>query len=429
MFEFLPPRARLRGSPHPGEENARKIANDFERFRDALPRSLEDYVLSTYEFNLASRYGGLPVKNPFGKASGQLSVAPHQAEKDAEAGLGFAILKTLIAQDRAGRQSMHEWAIPETHMAVERICGRSGVEGWTVTWKGRGWYDTFEAYCDFFDRSLAAAQQAGMLVVPSVKYHLPTPEENSWKKEEYEFTTAALLDRWRRHCAATPMPLEKDFSPTLAGSSRASAKATVLEWLATVPGLIHGAAAGRVSLGLKIFNALFEDDFQLEMLRAVTACAAEERAGFLVYANRLFDPARVYEGHQGVAYGGPDLSDRNLAVLERWLDSRTVSPLPFSATGDISSGRLAAEYLLRGASSFQMHTLFQLPDGEYAMRAGAKTAKALHLLLFHPQEGFIAWALDLGRRFGWKPGINVEEMASWCRGNWKTIREALDIRA
>src|SRR5205814_9010157 len=120
------------------------------------------------------------------------------------------------------------------------------------------------------------------------------------------------------------------------------------------------------------------------LLRLVAARAAEGAVGLLVCADRLVDPARAYEGHQGVAYGVPDLGDRNLAVLERWLDSRTVSPLPFSATGDISSGRLAAEYLLRGASSFQMHTLFQLPDGEYAMRAGAKTAKALHLLLFHP---------------------------------------------
>lgn len=429
MFEFLPPRVRLTGSPHPGEAHARQLASDFERFRDGLPQTLEDYVLSTYGVSLASRYGGLNLKNPFGKASGQLSVALHQIEKDAEAGLGFAVLKTLIAQDQAGAQSMREWAIPETHMAVERIRGRSGAEGWTVTWKGRGWFDTFDAYCDLFDRSLPTAEQAGMLVVPSVKYHLPTPEESFWKKEEYEFTTAALANVWRRHSAATPMPLEKDFSPTLAGSARARVKAKVLEWIAAVPGLVHRAQAGGVSLGLKIFNALFEDDIQLEMLGAATAASpGAERADFLVYANRLFDPVRTYEGHQGVAYGGPDLSDRNLAVLERWLDSRPASPLPISATGDISSGRVAAEYLLRGASSFQMHTLFQLPESEYAMRAGTKTAKALHLLIFHPQEGFVAWALDLGRRFGWKPGINVEEMANWCRAHWQTVREILPGR-
>jgi hypothetical protein len=427
MFEFLPPRVQLTGSPQPGEDLAPKLARDFERFRDDLPRPLEGYVLSTYGLSLRSRYAGLKLKNPFGKASGQLSLAPHQVEKDAEAGLGFVVLKTLIAQDRAGAQSMHEWAIPETHMAVEPIRGRSGAAGWTVTWKGRGWFDTFGAYCDFFDRSLETAERSGLLVVPSVKYHLPTPEESFWKKEEYEFTTAALVDVWRRHSNAAPMPLEKDFSPTLAGSSRARVKAKVLEWIATVPGLVRRSRASSISLGLKIFNALFEDDFQLEMLGAATAApAGVERADFLVYANRLFDPARDFEGHRGVAYGGPDLSDRNLAVLERWLDSPSPHRLPISATGDITSGRIAAEYLLRGASSFQMHTLFQLPDSEYRMRAGTKTAKALHLLLFHPQEGFIAWALDLRRRFGWKPEMNVEETANWCRENWKSIRGSLE---
>ena len=39
------------------------------------------------------------------------------------------------------------------------------------------------------------------------------------------------------------------------------------------------------------------------------------RPDFLIYANRLFDPQRVFEGSRGVAYGGPDLSDRNLRLL------------------------------------------------------------------------------------------------------------------
>jgi hypothetical protein len=240
------------------------------------------------------------------------------------------------------------------------------------------------------------------------------------------------------------MPLEKDFSPTLAGSQRAAQQAKILEWLRTVPGLIHRAARGRVCVGLKVFNALFEDDFQRHMLEAVHAApSGEHRADFLVYGNRLFDPAREFEGKAGVAYGGPDLSDRNLAELERFLSSRLSlvannqiserdqasrslpPPLPISATGDIHSGRIAAEYLLRGASSFQMHTLFQLPDSEFAMNVGNKTEKALHSLLFHPQSGFIAWILDLRGRFGWKMNQNVAQMARWCSDNWTTIIESL----
>jgi hypothetical protein len=438
MWEYLPPRIRLRGTPRPGEANARRLAEDFERFRDGLPCPFELYVRDTYGINLTSDYGGLKLKNPFGKASGQLSLARHQVEKDAEAGLGFVVLKTVIAQDRAGEQTMGEWAIPETRMTVERIRGRSGVEGWTVTWKGRGWFDTFQAYLNFFDEALSVAHPAGMPVAPSVKYHLPTPEENSWNEEEYTFTTGALVEIWNRHHASQPMPLEKDFSPTLAGSERAAQQEKILEWLTTVSRLIHRGAPGKVSVGLKIFNTLFEDSFQLQMLEAVHAVPpGEERADFLIYANRLFDPAKQFEDKVGVAYGGPDLSDRNLVVLEKFLSAQSMprpgfagedagaTLLPVSASGDIHSGRIAAEYLLRGASSFQMHTLFQLPDSEFPMRVGSKTEKALHHLLFHPEDGFLAWILDLRERFGWKREANVLEMAEWCRKNWNSIIKSL----
>jgi len=387
-------------------------------------------VLSTYGIDLKSEYGGLPVKNPFGKASGQLSLAAHQVEKDSSAGLGFVILKTVIAQDRHGEQSMWEWAIPETRMSVERIRGRSGEEGWTVTWKGRGWYNTLEAYRDFFDQALSIGAGSQMLIVPSVKYHLPTPEENLWKEDEYVFTTNLLLEPWKKHCPELPMPLEKDFSPTLAGSGRAAQQARILEWLTKVPALIHAVRPGKIRVGLKMFNALFEDDFQLRMLDAVHQAPAENRAEFLIYANRLFDPQKQFLDKVGVAYGGPDLSDRNLSVLEKFLAGRLASPdgrefLPVSATGDIHSGRIAAEYLLRGCSTFQMHTIFQLPDSEFALNMGSKTEKALHLLLFHPQDGLIAWLLDLRGRFGWKSGICVQEMAEWCRNHWPAVEAEL----
>lgn len=434
MWEFLPPRVRLTGIPHPGEVSARRIAQDFARFRDGLPRPLEAYVLEAYGIDLGSEYAGLPLKNPFGKASGQLSLSRHQVERDAEGGLGFVILKTVIAQDSSGEQSMREWAIPETRMLVEPIRGRLGREGWTVTWKGRGWFDTFDAYRDLFDWGLRVGQAANMLVAPSVKYHLPGVQDTSWKLEEYSYTTCRLLEIWSEHYPGLPMPLEKDFSPTLAGSERATQQARISDWLEVVPSLIHSAAPGRVRVGLKMLNALFEDEFQLRMLDTVhSAQPGEGRADFLVYANRLFDPARKFEDKLGVAYGGPDLSDRNLAVLERFLSARPLpagSPaqtmvreagLPLSATGDIHSGRMAVEYLLRGASSFQMHTLFQLSNKAFSMRNGNKTEKCLHHLLFDPENGALAWLLDLQNRFAWKPGMNICQRARWCQENWAAV--------
>jgi len=399
-----------------------KIAADYLRFRDGLPRSLEDYVLDSYGIDLSSRFGGLPVKNPFGKASGQLSLNVSQVRRDAEDGLGFVVLKTIIAQDSSGAQSMSEWATHETRMLSERIKGADGTSGWTVTWKGRGWYDTFEKYLEFFGDALEVGLSKDMAVVPSCKYHLPGAAELEWKTGEYEYTTQRLLDVWRRYwLSETPMPIEKDFSPTLAGSDRAVQTRMIFEWLVRVTDLIRrGASPYPITIGLKVFNAVLEEDFQLEMLRAINEqCEGDGLPDFLIYANRLFDPNLEFDGVRGVAYGGPDLSARNLSVLGRMRmleheGSVPVCRLPISATGNITSGRTAVEYLLRGASSFQIHSYFQLPSSEYEMRAGSKTSRALHEIYFHPDEGLIACLLHLRRTFDWPSDLNVTQMAEFC---------------
>lgn len=397
------------------------IANDYERFSQKLPEHPEDYVRDRYKLDLSSEYGGLPIKNPFGKASGQLSLNISQMRRAAEDGLGFVILKTIIAEDFDGQQSMSAWAIQETRMLVERITGSDNSEGWTVTWKGRGWYETFEKYLEFFKDSLEAGCAVNMPVVPSCKYHLPRTSENDWNVGEYEYTTNKLLDVWEKYSTTgAAMPIEKDFSPTLAGSDRAAQSETILRWLASVAGLIKTAAGKRqVSLGLKLFNAVFEDDFQLEMLKTVNSLCTEEAPDFLIYANRLFNPDREFDGVRGVAYGGPDLSERNLRILGRMrvLEQMGVNQpckLPISATGNIDCGQTAAEYLLRGASSFQLHTFFQLPSGEYKMQTGSKTTRALHELYFHPERGLIAWLLHLRGVFGWSEDWNIKRMADFC---------------
>jgi dihydroorotate dehydrogenase len=135
----------------------------------------------------------------------------------------------------------------------------------------------------------------------------------------------------------------------------------------------------------------------------------EARPDFLICANRLFDPDREFEGKRGVAYGGPDLSDRNLRVLTRLRTAQASGdtpgpPLEISATGDITSGRIAVEYALRGCTSFQIHTMFQLPAREFAMRVGSRVQRALHRLYFDPREGFIVWMFHAARRLGWEQG-------------------------
>src|SRR5438034_154902 len=54
----------------------------------------------------------------------------------------------------------------------------------------------------------------------------------------------------------------------------------------------------------------------------------------------------------------------------------------------------AAEYALRGCSSVQLHTFFQLPLEEYPATHGSRTQRALHALIFDPRDGLIAVMLE-----------------------------------
>src|SRR5687768_6835979 len=162
------------------------LADDFERFKRELPRDFPAHVRDVYRINLAARYLGEPLAHPIGKGSGQLSLNGGQLETDAEAGLAFAVLKTVIAQDSAGAQSMAAWAIHESKMTVERR-----GESWTVTWKGRGWDRSFDDYLALVRTARELDRAGRLLAVPSVKYHLPALDE-PFRDAEYEFTTRAI---------------------------------------------------------------------------------------------------------------------------------------------------------------------------------------------------------------------------------------------
>jgi hypothetical protein len=348
------------------------LASDFERFKRALPRDFPAHVRDTYRINLSAAYLGEPIPHPIGKGSGQLSLNSGQLETDAAAGLAFVVLKTVIAQDAAGSQSMAAWAIHETKMKVER---RGSGGGWTVTWKGRGWDRSLEDYLALVRAGRDLTRAGRLLAVPSVKYHLPRLDE-PFRDDEYAFTTRALAGAW----GESPLLLEKDFSPTLAGDPLAEEQQQILRWLREVPQRIR--AHGHVRLAMKLMNARFDDDFQREMM------AASSGADALVVFNRLFDPIRE------VAYGGSELSERNLRVLDG-LSARSPAGPSFSGTGNVSSGRMIVDYAQRGCSSVQLHTFFQLPLEEYAATEGSRTQRALHALIFDPRDGLIATLLHL----------------------------------
>ncbi len=345
------------------------LTKDFEQFKRALPRDFPAHVRDNYRIDLSARYLGQPLPHPIGKGSGQLSLNAGQLETDAEAGLAFAVLKTVIAQDAAGDQSMAAWAIHESKMKVER----RGA-GWTVTWKGRGWDRSFDDYLALVRAGRDLTRAGRLLTIPSVKYHLPRLDE-PFRDAEYAFTTGALAKVW----GESPLLLEKDFSPTLAGDALANEKQQILRWLREVPQRIRAHAD--VRLAMKLMNARFDEDFQRGMM------AAAGSADALVVFNRLFD------AQKGVAYGGAELSERNLRVLDRPSDRPTVRP-SLSGTGNIHTGRMIVEYAVRGCSSVQLHTFFQLPLEEYPATDGSRTQRALQALLFDPRDGLIAVVLE-----------------------------------
>lgn len=355
-----------------------RLAADFERFRRGLPRDFPAHVREVYGIDLTARYLGYSLPHPIGKGSGQLSLNADQLEVDRDAGVAFVVLKTLIAETAGGERSMAAWAVHETRMTVERRT-TGAREGWTVTWKGRGWDGSFEDYLALVGtaRDLTRAGAAGMLAVPSVKYHLPRLSE-AFSDAEYGHTTAELARIW----GPDELPVEKDFSPTLAGDPLADERARVLRWITEAPGRIRRAARHGARIQLKLMNARFDDDFQVEML-----AAARDADGVTAF-NRLFDAGR------GSAYGGWELSDRNLRVLDLAL-SRSVPRPRLSGTGNICSGRVLLDYARRGCESVQVHTFFQLPLGEYPAAVGSRSQRALHTLVFHPTDGVVAVMLEL----------------------------------
>ena len=364
-----------------------QLERDFDRFKRELPRDFPAHVRETYGIDLTARYLGAVVPHPIGKGSGQLSLNTGQLEDDATAGLAFSVLKTVIAEDETGARAMAAWAIHETKMKVERRAGGTGTgtgtetgrEGWTVTWKGRGWDRPFGDYLALVRAGRDLTRAGRLLVVPSVKYHLPRLTE-PFREGEYRYATTQLADAWRE----PPLLVEKDFSPTLAGDALADDRAQILRWLREVPGRIRAASRIPVRVAVKLMNARFEDAFQVEMMNTSTAADA------LVCFNRLFDAAR------GVAYGGWDLSDRNLRVLDSYrpLPPSTAPYRPLTGTGNICSGRMILEYARRGCESVQLHTFFQLPLSEYAATHGSRVQRALHALVFHPRDGLIAVMLE-----------------------------------
>lgn len=407
----IPPASRLRGRADIDPSLRSQIASDYHAaLRGWWPEPFSDYFREAYQVDLTGTYAGRPIPHPFGKGSGQLSMTLPQVRESAEAGLAFVVLKTVIGEDTGGNRSMAAWATDDTRMVVEPIVGRSKRQGWTVSWKGRGWGRTFADYLALCQSAFEVMAETGMTVAASAKLHLPSSLEEPWKITEYDHVIGSLVRTWRASGNMGPMPFEKDFSPTLAGDDRTRSRDCLLRWLHEIVPKIRSVDPDETSIGLKLMNAVGPLELQRQLLDTTLSLAGDRRPDFLVYANRLFDPDRHFEDHRGIAYGGPDLSDRNIGVLTDRQHSVRNSGIEISATGDIDSGRTAVEYALKGCTSAQLHTLFQVPLDFPVEPTVGRVRRVLARLIFDPDDGLVAWLAHTRAHWGL---IDSRGMSSW----------------
>ena len=87
----------IEGQPNIDSRDRAALVRDYERFGGGLPEKLEHYVYQQYQLDLSSEYGGHFIKNPFGKASGQLSLNLSQVRRDCEEQQGGMTWQILIS--------------------------------------------------------------------------------------------------------------------------------------------------------------------------------------------------------------------------------------------------------------------------------------------------------------------------------------------
>ena len=250
------------------------MSEDHDRFARVGParETSEAYLRATYGLDDERLVRGYVRSEPLGQGLGPaLAQSSPRSRRPSSEGLGFVVLKTVIAQDAAGAQAMAAWAIKESRMVAEPITSREPARGAGRSPGGAGMVAIVRRLPRARPRGSRAGPRRGMLVVPSVKYHLPGS-----RRDTLAGRGISAYDRCSRSTpgskGASPLPLilEKDFSPRSPAPTWPRRGATVLDWLQRVPGLIRTAAPGAVRLGLKLFNSLDDDDFQLAMLRRST---------------------------------------------------------------------------------------------------------------------------------------------------------------
>ena len=172
------------------------LERDFERFRGGLPQRLRR-ARSRGVSHRPDR--PLPRLHPAASRSARAPASSRSIRNNwrptAPRASRSSCSRRSSPRTRSGRAPWSAWAIHETRMKVERVRSGSGLEGWTVTWKGRGWDRSFDDYLALVRTAGDLTRSGAMVAVPSAKYHLPQLDE-AFREDEYRHTTERLADAW-----------------------------------------------------------------------------------------------------------------------------------------------------------------------------------------------------------------------------------------
>jgi hypothetical protein len=367
------------------------LKNDFENSIVRESENLSKYIIDKYSIDLTTDYVGIKLPHPFGKAAGQLSMSGKHVLSDRMNGLAFTVLKSAVGVTMSGDLGISDWALPAPKMRLNRRIARDGREGWTVVWRGRAWTKSFDAYLELYRESLS--QNPGYVVIPSLIFDITNPDRAI---KQGLYCIPKLYEVYLKISPAFQFLMEVDISPTLFFLPDSNDPDKVMNWVLTsVRAAKEGLPEG-VKCVVKLTNADRGAEYQLEMAQKALEVGGNKVSGLLI-GNRLFDHNGEFEGKKGIAYGGFDLSNANLATLD--LIKKAGIDIPLVATGNIHSGKMMCEYAIRGCLSGEMHTFFQLPSNAYRtpVKGLPRQWVALKELMFHPDDGLLAVMLKLER--------------------------------
>jgi len=362
-----------------------RLGHDMDRLGPQTATDLSDYISQNYKIDLSCSYAGIEIPHPFGKGAGQLSMSPDHVRSDFENGLAFTVMKSAVGITEDGDVGIDAWEKSAPKMVVEKRRAMDGRDGWTVTWKGRGWDRGFDAYEQFY-KSVIGEHGSGYFVVPSLMVDVTNLDRAI---EQVKHCMGRLVDTHASTNSPIPFITEIDISPTLNLLPGTENDDTFREFIRNSVGAFYIGLPEPHKFVVKIPNAGRGAEFQVQLIRDSVDEGKDRIAGVII-ANRLFDPEGEFEGQRGIAYGGWDLSDANLETLDLLLKSDL--KIPLIATGNICSGRMMVEYALRGCMSGEIHTFFQLPPESYRAQkgSGGRVWRSLRELMFHPDDGLIA---------------------------------------